>query len=181
MEVNYNSKESSAKDSCTEKFDWVHHQCFPKKLKKFYTQFPLKSWKKIIFSPENLQIHNEGLYYQGTVNKVLRKDIFKDFDFHEEKNGAIGFEFQEIYKIDYAQLSKKTISPDFYVYKIEYEKFFKLLKSREYMMILKNKTNIPTNIKFISILGEIKSSYSSCHIDDDDQRLDYEKFINLFK
>ena len=178
MEDNNNSKESSAKESCTENFDWVHHQYFPKKLKKFYTQFPLKSWKKIILSPENLQIRDEGLYFQGTVNKVLRNDIFKDFDFHEEKNGAIEFDFKEIYKINYAQLSKKTISPDFYVYKIEFEKFFKLVKSREYMMILKNEKNIPTNIKFISILGEIKSSYSSCHIDDE-QRHDYETFINL--
>ena len=178
MEDNNNSKESSAKESCTENFDWVHYQNFPKKLKKFYTQFPLKSWKKIILSPENLQIRDEGLYFQGTVNKVLRNDIFKDFDFHEEKNGAIEFEFKEIYKINYAQLFKKTISPDFYVYKIEFEKFFKLMKSREYMMILKNEKNIPTNIKFISILGEIKSSYSSCHIDDE-QRHDYETFINL--
>ena len=178
MGDNNNSKESSSKESCTENFDWVHHQCFPKKLKKFYTQFPLKSWKKIILSPENLQIRDEGLYFQGTVNKVLRNDIFKDFNFHEEKNGAIEFEFKEIYKINYSQLFKKTISPDFYVYKIEFEKFFKLVKSREYMMILKNEENIPTNIKFISILGEIKSSYLSCHIDDE-QRHDYETFINL--
>ena len=178
MEDNNNSKESTAKESFTENFDWVHYQYFPKQLKKFYTQFPLKSWKKIILSPENLQIRDEGLYFQGTVNKVLRNDIFKDFDFHEEKNGEIEFEFKEIYKINYTQLFKKTISPDFYVYKIEFEKFFKLMKSREYMMILKNEKNIPTNIKFISILGEIKSSYLSCHIDDE-QRHDYETFINL--
>ena len=179
MEDNNNSKESSsAKESFPENFDWVFSKGFPKKLKRYYTQFPLKSWKKIILSPENLQIRDEGLYFQGTVNKVLRNDIFKDFDFHEEKNGAIEFDFKEIYKINYAQLSKKTISPDFYVYKIEFEKFFKLVKSRQYMMILKNEKNIPTNIKFISILGEIKSSYSSCHIDDE-QRHDYETFINL--
>ena len=178
MEDKNDSKESSsAKESFPENFDWVFNQGFPKKLKRYYTQFPLKSWKKIIFS-ENLQIRDEGLYYQGTVNKVLRNDIFKEFDFHEEKNGALDFNFKENYKIDYAQLSKKTISPDFYVYKIKYEKFFKLVKSREYMMVLKNESNIPTNIKFISILGEIKSSYLYCHIDDV-QRKDYEKFIDL--
>ena len=178
MEDKNDSKESSsAKESFPENFDWVFSQGFPKKLKRYYTQFPLKSWKKIIFS-ENLQIRDEGLYYQGTVNKVLRNDIFKEFDFHEEKNGALDFNFKENYKIDYAQLSKKTISPDFYVYKIKYEKFFKLVKSREYMMVLKNESNIPTNINFISILGEIKSSYLYCHIDDV-QRKDYEKFIDL--
>ena len=178
MEDKNDSKESSsAKESFPENFDWVFNQGFPKKLKRYYTQFPLKSWKKIIFS-ENLQIRDEGLYYQGTVNKVLRNDIFKEFDFHEEKNGALDFNFKENYKIDYAQLSKKTISPDFYVYKIKYEKFFKLVKSREYMMVLKNESNIPTNINFISILGEIKSSYLYCHIDDV-QRKDYEKFIDL--
>ncbi len=178
MEDSKNSKESSAKESGTETFDWVHLPSFPKKLKKSYTKFPLNNWKNIIFFPKELQIHDEGLFYQNTVNKILRDDVFKDFKFYEDKHGAIDFDFKKVYKIDYTQLYKKTILPDFYVYKIESENFFKLVKSREYMMILKNNGNIPSNVKFISILGEIKSSYSSCHIDDA-QRLDYEKFISM--
>ena len=170
--------QSSERESGTENFDWIHYQCFPKLLKKFYTQFPLKIWKNIIFYSKSQQINNEGLYYQGTVNKILKKDIFKDFFFREDKNGAIDFKFKLVYKIDYNKLIKKSIAPDFYVYRIEKKKFFELLESRKYMMILKNKNKIPENAKFISILGEIKSSYSSCHIDDD-QRNDYEKFINL--
>ena len=152
-------------------------QSFPKKLKKFYKQFPLNSWKNFVLDPKNIQINNKGLYYQGTVNKILRKDIFKYFDFHEEKNGAIDYNFKRIYKIDYSKHYKKNISPDFYVYKIENKKFFELLKSRENMMILKNKNNIPENIKYISILGEIKSSYRYCY-SYDEQRYDYEMFIN---
>ena len=170
---------SSAKESGTENFDWVHDKNFPKKLKKNYTRFPFKCWKDIIFSPKNRQINDEGLYYQATVNKILGNDIFKDFDFHQEKNGVMDFNFKNVYKIDYDKLYKKNIKPDFYVYKIENKKFFELLKLREYMMILKNKDKIPEKVKFISILGEIKSSYSSCHINYDEQRKNYEKFIDL--
>ena len=178
MEDNYDTNELSVLESGTENFNWVNKRTFPKQLKKFYTQFPLDSWKDIVLGRKRPLIYDEGLYYQGTVNKILRKDIFKDCDFHGEKNGAIDFNFKQVYKIDYDQLLKKKIRPDFYVYRIERQKFFEILESRKYMMILKNENNIPKNIKFISILGEIKSSYESCHTDDD-QRYDYEKFIEL--
>lgn len=108
------------------------------------------------------------------VNKILRKDIFKDCNFYEEKHGAITFNFESIYKTNL----KKKISPDFYVHKIEKDEFYQILNEREYMMILKN-DKIPKNTKFISILGEIKSSYSFSHLPLDRQRNKYKEFINL--
>lgn len=173
-----NDNESSARESGYENFDWIQDTNFPKKMKKFFTEYPLNRWKDIILNSNDMQIRNDGLYYQGTVNKILKKDIFLDFDFHEDKSGAMDFNFNKTYDIDYSQLSRKTISPDFYVYKIENKKFFELLKTREYMMILKYANEIPETAKFISILGEIKSSYSYCHVLDR-QRQDYDKFINL--
>jgi len=178
MKDNNDVDESSARESGYEKFDWILDKNFSKKLKKCYTEYSLKSWKNIMFNPKEIEIRDEGLFYQGVVNKILRKDIFIDFDFHEDKNGAIDFNFKKTYKIDYSKLYKKKISPDFYVYKIESKKFFELLKTRDYMMILKNANEIPKTAKFISILGEIKSSYAYCHINDG-QRHDYETFIDL--
>ena len=164
MEGKYNEANSSTQELGTENFDWVYNPYFP---------------KKMIFDRKSRQINDEGLYYQASVNKILRTDIFNDFNFHQEKNGAIDFDFKKVYKINYDQLLTKKIKPDFYVYKIENKKFFEILKSRNYMMTLKNKYNIPEKVKFISILGEIKSSYSSCHIDYDQQSNNYEQFIDL--
>ena len=62
--------------------------------------------------------------------------------------------------------------------KFEKKKFFDIIQSREYMMILHNKDKILKEKKFISVLGEIKSSYFSCHLDNE-QRLDYKKFAQL--
>lgn len=176
MEDNSDSNKTSAFESGNENFDWIYLQNFSKKMKKIYTQFPLKSWKNIIFNPDELQIRDGGLYYQGTVNKILRKDVFMGLDFHEEVHGAIDFNFRKVYKIDYGQLHKNNIYPDFFVYKIEAKNFFDLIDSRKYMMILHHKNNIPENAKFISILGEIKSSYNGCH-SPSLQNEDYEKFL----
>jgi hypothetical protein len=173
-----NVNDSSTLESGNEDFRWVREQNFSKKLKKLYTQFPLKTWKDIVLDSKSPQIKVEGLYYQSTVNKVLKKDIFKEFDFHEEKDSAIDFRFKDVYRVDFDKLHKKNISPDFYVYKMENKKFFDLLQSRKYMMILHNENKIPKEKKFISILGEIKSSYYSCHIDDL-QRIDYQTFAQL--
>ena len=118
------------------------------------------------------------MYYQGTVYKILRKDVFKGLNFHEKRDGAIDFNFKNVYKIDYDQLHKNNIYPDFYVYKIEAKKFFDIIKSRSYMMILHHENNIPKDAKFISILGEIKSSYNFCH-SPSLQNQDYEKFIKF--
>ena len=65
------SNNSSAYESYKENFKWVHNLNFSKKLKKLYTQYPLKSWKNIVFK-------KESLYYQNIVYKILKKDIFKD-------------------------------------------------------------------------------------------------------
>lgn len=42
---------------------------------------------------------------------------------------------------------------------MEKKDFFNLVKSREYMMKLHYEDKIPKKAKFISILGEIKSSF----------------------
>ena len=175
MEEN-NIYQLSALESGKEDFKWVGQQTFSKKLKNLYTQFPLKTWKDIVLNSKTPQIKVE--YYQGIINKILDKDIFKDCNFHEEMDGSINIRFKNIYKIDFDKLYKKKISPDFYVYKIEKKKFFDIIQSREYIMILHNKDKIPEEKKFINVLGEIKSSYYSCHLDNE-QRLDYKKFAQL--
>ena len=176
-EINANSS-SSAQESCTEDFCWVNNDKFPNKYKRYFLKYPLGLWKNIIFKPDykSRQINDEGIYYQKAVNTILSKDVFKKCDFHKEENGAMDFKFNEVYKFGYSSLKKKGIKPDFFVYKIEKKNFFELLNLRHYMMILKN-NNIPTNIKYISIIGEIKSSYTSSH-SYNAQRYDYEKFID---
>ena len=171
---NISRSSSSAQESCDENYDWVHDKNFPLKYKLNYLKYPLNSWKDILYDQKNIQINDEGLYYQDVVNKILRKDIFKDCNFYEEKHGAITFNFESIYKTN----SNKKISPDFYVHKIEKDEFYQILNEREYMMILKN-NKIPKNTKFISILGEIKSSYSFSHLPLDRQRNKYREFIKL--
>ena len=171
---NTSRSSSSAQESCDENYDWVHNENFPLKYKFYYLEYPLNSWKDILYDQKNIQINDEGLYYQDVVNKILGKDIFKNCNFCEEKHGVINFNFESIYKTN---LNKK-ISPDFYVHKIKIDEFYQILNEREYMMILKN-NKIPKNTKFISILGEIKSSYSFSHLPYDRQRNKYKEFINL--
>lgn len=173
-----NDSYSSHQESGIEQFDWIDFQNFPKKLKKFYTEYPLKKWKDIIFENKEPQINDEGLYYQGTVNKILRIDVFEDCNFYDEKKGAINFNFKKKYNIDFNKLIKKKIAPDFFVFRMEKKDFFNLVKSREYMMKLHYEDKIPKKAKFISILGEIKSSFFSCHTENI-QRADYETFIDL--
>ena len=171
---NTSRSSSSAQESCDENYDWVRDKNFPLKYKLYYLEYPLNSWKDILYDQKNIQINDEGLYYQDVVNKILGKDIFKNCNFCEEKHGVINFNFESIYKTN---LNKK-ISPDFYVHKIKKDEFYQILNEREYMMILKN-DKIPKNTKFISILGEIKSSYSFSHLPYDRQRNKYKEFINL--
>ena len=97
---------------------------------------------------------------------------------YENKNGEIDFSFSNVYPIDYNQLSKKKIKPDFFVHKIEYKKFFEIIESRKYMMKLHYEDKIPENVNYISISGEIKSTYKNAHIEEK-QILDYEKFVEL--
>ena len=60
MEGKYNEANSSTQELGTENFDWVYNPYFP---------------KKMIFDRKSRQINDEGLYYQASVNKILRTDI----------------------------------------------------------------------------------------------------------
>jgi len=134
--------------------------------------------KEIVYDKDFDTSHfsDEGNYYKIMVSKILKKDIFIDNKVFEEKNDIINFQFKEIYNVDYNLINKQNIVPDFLVHKIQSEKFFELLKKRNYMMVCKY--NIPKNKKFITILGEIKSSYKDGHRKSS-QRKDYIKFVEL--
>ena len=82
------------------------------------------------------------------------------------------------YNVEGNELIKGFISPDFFIYKIEIEKFNELLKEREYMMKTFKKLN--KNIKYVSIIGEIKISHKSA-FKNNDQRKDYITFIQKAK
>ena len=93
--------------------------------------------------------------------------------------GMIGMHAQftisdETFNMAYQSINKDFIPPDFFVYHIPIQKFLNLLQSRNYILICKNK--IPTNQKFISILGEIKSTRKSAP-KNTKQREDYIKFV----
>lgn len=150
----------------------------PNETKLKFLDYPLNMWKDIVFDQDfkGYQINDEGTYYQKVVNKILAKDIFKDKDFHKEENGVMDFKIADIYKISYNSLSKKSINPDFLVYKIPKNNFFEILEERKYMMIMKY--NIPEDKNYISIIGEIKTRRHSAH-KNTLQRQDYLNFINL--
>ena len=137
-------------------------------------------WRKDIIYDKDFsksQFTDEGIYYQKIIAKILKEDLFKGFEFYREKDGRIKFKFNEVdetFNMAYQSINKDFIPPDFFVYHIPIQKFLNLLQSRNYMLILKNK--IPTNQKFISILGEIKSTRKSAH-KNTKKREDYIKFV----
>ena len=123
-------------------------------------------------------IHTLGDTYQNVVNKILKDDIFKDFDFFEDKNGIIKFNFNENYNLSNIKFGKGFIAPDFFIHKIWVKEFFEILKQRSYMMRTSYKMN--TKINYISIIGEIKSSHKNAH-KSDKQRNDYLQFTQKAK
>ena len=137
-------------------------------------------WRKDIIYDKDFsksQFTDEGIYFQKIIAKILKEDLFKGFEFYREKDGRIKFKFNEVdenYSMAYQSISKDFIPSDFFVYHIPIQKFLNLLQSRNYMLICKNK--IPTNQKFISILGEIKSTRKSAP-KNTKQREDYIKFV----
>ena len=106
-------------------------------------------------------VHSFGDTYQSIVNKILKYDVFKDFNFFGDKNEMIKFNFNEKYNISDIKFKKGFIAPDFFIYKIEVKKFFEILKQRSYMMRTSYEMN--TQIKYISIIGEIKISHKRAH------------------
>lgn len=123
-------------------------------------------------------IHTLGDTYQSVVNKILKYDVFKDFDFFEDKNGMIKFNFNENYNLSNIKFGKGFVAPDFFIHKIWVKKFFEILKQRSYMMRTSYKMN--TKINYISIIGVIKSSHKNSH-KSDKQNNDYLQFTQKAK
>ena len=148
---------STARESGFEDYNWVSDEKLPNETKLNFLDYPLNMWKDITLDQDfqGYHINDEGTYYQKVVNKILAKDIFKDLDFHKEENGVMDFKIADNYKIDYNLLTKKSINPDFLIYKIPKNNFFEILEERKYMMIMKY--NIPDDKDYISIFGEINS------------------------
>ena len=169
---------STARESGFEDYNWVSDEKLPNETKLNFLDYPLNMWKDITLDQDfqGYHINDEGTYYQKVVNKILAKDIFKDLDFHKEENGVMDFKIADNYKIDYNLLTKKSINPDFLIYKIPKDNFFEILEERKYMMIMKY--NIPDDKDYISIIGEIKTRTHSAH-KNSYQRQGYLNFINL--
>ena len=169
---------SSTKETFFEDYNWVEDENLSNETKMNFLEYPHNIWKNIVLDVDfkDYQINYEGPYYQKVVNKILDKNIFKDMDFHKEENGVMDYIINNVYKIDYDLLIKKSIAPDFFVYKIHLNYFFDLLDKRKCMMI--TKYNIPKNKKYISIIGEIKTRCHSAH-KNSNQRKEYLNFINL--
>ena len=167
---------SSSVESCKEDFSWAKESKFSVENKKHYLIYPLKEWKDIVYDKDfkKSYLTDEGIYYRATVAKILEQDLFKDYAFHKERNGKIDFEFNKVYEKSFQSINKKFIAPDFFVYRISIEEFFNLLKYRNYMLTYKFKK--PDKQKYISILGEIKTTSKSAH-KNNDQRKDYINFI----
>ena len=143
--------ESSSSDGVNENFDWVNDDNFPDEYKKEYLQFPLKEWREILFK-NNVPLSKINSYqenYFKTVHKILREVIFKDSNFYNDKNEIIKY-------ISNYYDKNITIEPDFFVHKMEKNKFIQLLNERKYMM--RTNYQISENIEYISIFGEIKIS-----------------------
>ena len=179
-EIETSSVISSSQESVEEDYDWITDKNFSLENKKDFLKYPLDYWRKIVFEPdlEKSQIDSEGDYHESRINKVLKNEVFASFEFYESKNGIIKFKLMKNYKVDKNELLKGFISPDFFIHKIEVEKFNELLENRKYMMKTFKKLN--TNKKYVSIIGEIKISHNSA-IKDSKQRKDYITFIQKAK
>ena len=179
-EMETSSVISSSQESVEENYDWVTDKKFSSENKKDYLKYPLEDWRKIVFDPdlEISQIDSEVDYYENRVIKVLKNEVFTSFKFYENKSGITKFRLMKNYKVDRTELLKGFISPDFFIHKIDVNKFTELLENRKYMM--KSFKKLKANTKYVSIIGEIKISHNSA-IKDSKQRKDYITFIKKAK
>ena len=156
---------SSSQNTTKEEYNRVKRNNFSSSYKEDYIKHQILEPR---FNDD--LIHTLGDTYQNIDNKILKDDIFKDFDFFEDKNGMIKFNFNENYNLSDIKFEKDLIAPDFFIHKIWVKKFFEILKQRSYMMRTSYKMNIKIN--YISIIGEIKSSHKNSP-KSDKQRNDY--------
>lgn len=117
QEINEDLQKTENNDG---EFQWIYEK-ESAKFKQFYSQYPINKWKHYI---QDLEIENrfirEGNFYQETVNRVLKQDIFSGEQFIEEHNlYNIFLEFLYAEKIDIEDDLKQKINPDFIVKKFQ--------------------------------------------------------------
>ena len=150
---------SEEEEEVEEDFDWIYDENCPEEMKKEFLKFPLEKWGKILFGPDfdSKSTILPGDNYKSKVNRILGYYVFNNFEFLAQKRELINFNLYEFYKVKKDNLEKRFILPDFFVHKIESDKFFEILDKWSYMMSFNYKIN--KNKKYISIIGIIKKSY----------------------
>ena len=174
-DITSSAKSSSVESVVEEDFNWITDKNFSSENKKDYLKYPLSLWRDLVYESDS-NIYSIGECYEARVNKVLKNDVFKSFEFFESRKGEFKINLMKSYKVNAFELSKNSIVPDFFVHKIEIEKFNELLENRKYMMRTFQKIN--TTKKYISIIGETKVSHHSA-FKNNNQRRDYIKFIQI--
>ena len=173
-----NTGTPSSQDTVEENYDWSRDRNTPIEYKHDYLKFPLEDWSKLAFTP-NLNdsfVHSPGFLYESRATKVLKNDVFKDYEFYADKEGKLDFILLKHYKVDVNKLIKDFIVPDFFVHRIKTNKFVQLLQERRYMMKINDKIKITK--AYVSIIGEIKTSHYQAH-KKTKQREDYKTFIRV--
>ena len=171
---------SSSEEAVTEDFDWINDKNFLLSNKEDYLKYPLSDWKDSSYIPNlglpQTHLSSEGKLYEAKVRNILRDDVFKDSKFFFEKNGFINFDLMSCYKVTPNDINNKTsIEPDFFVYKMEAEKFKDLLEKRSYM--IRTFQKLEPGVQYVSIIGEIKIGHKRA-FKWDDQREAYISFIH---
>ena len=150
---------SEEEEEVEEDFDWMYDENCPEEMKREFLKFPLEKWGKILFGPDfdSKSTILPGDNYKSKVNRILRYHVFNNYEFLEQKKELQNFNLYEFYKVKKDNLEKRFIIPDFFVHKIESDKFFEILDKWSYMMSFNYKIN--KNKKYISIIGVIKKAY----------------------
>ena len=91
------------------------------------------------------------------------------------KKGFINFDLMSCYNVTPNDINKTSIEPDFFVYKMEAEKFKDLLEKRSYM--IRTFQKLEPGVQYVSIIGEIKIGHKRA-FKWDDQREAYISFIH---
>ena len=150
---------SEEEEEVEEDFDWIYDENCPEEMKREFLKFPLEKWGKILFGPDfdSKSTILPGDNYKSKVNRILRYHVFNNYEFLEQKKELQNFNLYEFYKVKKDNHEKRFIIPDFFVHKIESDKFFEILDKWSYMMSFNYKIN--KNKKYISIIGVIKKAY----------------------
>ena len=173
------SMRSSSEEAVSEDFNWIDDENFLSSNKKDYLKYPLSDWRESSYNPsvDKPQTHlaSEGKLYEMKVIKILRDDIFKDFEFFSNKDGLFEFDLINYYEVNPNGINnKRSIEPDFFVHKMEIKEFNELLTKRSYM--IRTFEPLKSDVKYVSIIGEIKIGHKRA-FKMNDQRKAYISFI----